>query len=221
MSDEVRQTPEESALAESVTAAVAGSPSAYARLVERYQRPLFRFLVLRTGDADEADELVQDVFVRAWCNLARYDPRHPFGTWLFTIAHRRAVDSHRRRARTSGEFPAREPDSGVREPSETLAAREQQSNLWTLAGRVLGDEARAALWLRHVEGLDVAQVARVLGRSRTSVRVLVHRARRTLAAVLGDRERAEGRAAPERAADAAGPDDWYPLPALPAHEVPE
>src|SRR6187401_559021 len=80
-----------------VRRARAGSSDAFQELVERYESPLFNFLLRRTACAEDAEELAQDAFVRAWRKFATYDDRWTFSTWLFTLA--------RRLAATRGRFP--------------------------------------------------------------------------------------------------------------------
>lgn len=167
-----------------------GDRAAFALLVERLQRPLYRFLLVRTGDAHDAEELTQEAFARAWAARARYDGRHAYATWLFTIGRRLAISHHRRRVRADCDPLPDDMDSGELEPGVAAGHAEERDNLWALAARVLGDEARSALWLRYVEGQTPAQIGAVLGRSGPGVRVLLFRARRALGKCVPDPETA-------------------------------
>jgi RNA polymerase sigma-70 factor (ECF subfamily) len=159
-----------------------GSRDAFSALVQRFERPLLRFLCIRTGRVEDSEELVQETFLRAWHNLERYDPTRRFATWLYTIAKRLAI-SHQRRERGAllgaealAEHPGAEPD-----PQSSASEREESLELWSLAARVLGQEERSALWLRYGEDLTPAEIAQVLGRRQVTVRVLLFRAREKLA----------------------------------------
>jgi len=159
-----------------------GSSDAFSALVQRFERPLLRFLCLRTGRVEDSEELVQETFLRAWHNLERYDPTRRFATWLYTIAKRLAI-SHQRRSRGAqlgvealSDRAAAEPD-----PHTSASEREESLELWSLAARVLGQEERSALWLRYGEDLTPAEIAQVLGRRQVTVRVLLFRAREKLA----------------------------------------
>ena len=71
--------------------AQAGSLPSFAKLVERYQGRLYNFLLRRVGHADDAEDLAQDTFVRAWERIDRYRTTWRFSTWLFTIGSRLAI----------------------------------------------------------------------------------------------------------------------------------
>ena len=74
-----------------VSRAQHGSLPCFAELVKRFEGRLFNFLVRRTVTTHDAEDLVQDAFVRAWQRIDQYDPRWQFSTWLFTIANRLAI----------------------------------------------------------------------------------------------------------------------------------
>lgn len=126
--------------------------------------------------------MAQEVFLQAWISLARYDPQRRFATWLYTIAVRSGVSQLRKvgSARPVEELSERLADSGL-DPSEAASRQEQARALWALADEMLGRDQRTVLWLRHAEELEVKEIARVLGRSSVAVRLLLMRARRTLA----------------------------------------
>lgn len=165
-----------------VSRAQTGSLSSFAELVARFEGRLFNFLLRRTRCVADAEDLAQDTFVRAWQRIRRYDPRWRFSTWLFTIAHRLAVTHQRRRrslrslTRLAGRAPAE-----VADPARVIADREQCRLLWDVADRILGETQRTALWLRYAEDLTPGEIARVLGKPRIAVRVMLHRAREALA----------------------------------------
>lgn len=181
-----------------VDAAAPAAMEPFEELVRRLQRPLFGFLVVRVGNAAEAEELVQEAFLRAWTRLDRYDSRWRFSTWLFTLAKRLAVS----RARSRRPDVVQRVDLGEEcvanlpagaDPAEHVAQREEIGGLWRLAAELLTEEQRSALWLRYSEGLSNGEIAKILGRPTVTVRVLLFRARRALTAELQARERAGGR----------------------------
>ena len=159
-----------------------GSLESFEELVRRYETQLYRFLA-RTcrNDADGAD-LTQETFVTAYTKLERYDSAQSFATWLFTIARRKCID-HLRARRTVGEDATVElVDENC--PAELAARRDEQSDLWQHARAVLSDVQFQAVWLKYVEDLSVAEIAGVLRRTETHVKVILFRARTTLAAAL-------------------------------------
>jgi RNA polymerase sigma-70 factor (ECF subfamily) len=177
ISEEAAELAAEGAL---VARILGGEPHLYGTLVERYQRRLWWSCLRMLGDPDEADDVVQDSFVRAWERLADFDPDRRFYTWLFTIARNRCLNALRRR-RTWGFLSL---SSGEDPPA--LAARERASERAEDAelGRALGecleglpDDQREAFELRHGEGFRYAEIAAVLEVPEGTVMSRLHRAR--------------------------------------------
>jgi RNA polymerase sigma-70 factor (ECF subfamily) len=183
-----------------VRSAQSGSSAAYGELVARFESPLFNFVLRRTASAEDAEEVTQDAFVRAWQKIDGYDPRWSFATWLFTIARHLAATRRRDAASKSGvptanngatdtaidELPMRDEgrDESRDGPYDEAGRANERGSVWSIADRVLGPDQRSALWLRYAEDLSVGEIATVLGRSSVSVRVLLHRARATLGRAL-------------------------------------
>ena len=182
--DGTRASPSAEALARE---AQAGSVQAFEQLVARFEAPLYRFLWMRTHDAAAAEDLTQDAFLRAWQNLARYDSRWRFSTWLYTVAERLCVSAKRSRGKeprqTGGELELGRVPSGV-DPAHSAAERDEGQALWETATRVLRPEERTALWLRYAEDLSMEEIGAVLERPAVTVRVLLFRARGRLGEAL-------------------------------------
>jgi len=159
----------------------AGSKAAFAELVARYEAPLFSFLLMRVRTTEDAEELTQDAFLRAWSKLELYRSEWKFSTWLFTLARHLAASRHRSAPpQPSGGEEAYEQACLQPDPPGALADTEERANLWSLAERVLTPDQRSALWLRYAEDRTVPEIAQILGRSTTAVRVLLFRARASL-----------------------------------------
>jgi len=168
-----------------------GRTAAFEELVSRLEGTLFGFLLVRVGNAAEAEELCQDAFLRAWTKLHYYDDRWRFTTWLFTLARRLAVSRARvqRPGHLSEERQARLADDV--DPATVGAEREEIANVWQLASRILTPEQRSALWMRYAEDLSNEEIARILKKRGVSVRVLLFRAREALARALDQPPAAE------------------------------
>jgi RNA polymerase sigma-70 factor (ECF subfamily) len=185
------RSPESEEEAALVRAATAGRTESFAELVRRYEGPLLRFLELRCTSREDAEELCQESFLRAWRQLDRYDARWRFSTWLFTLARRLAISAGRRaapRALAGEQVDQVDLQQG---PAEQAALRERSEGLWALSERLLSADQRAALWLRYAENHSAEEIGRVLGRRPAAVRVLLFRARTVLAEHL-DPSLAEG-----------------------------
>lgn len=164
-----------------------GGSSSFEELVYRYEVRVFRFVANNCRDISDAQEVTQDTFVAAFRNIWRFDLRRSFATWLFAIARRKCIDHHRSDRSAGAE--ALPEDVNANDPAELLAQREAERDLWQLAKRILPQLQFDALWLRCAEDLSVADVARVLNRTQTHVKVLLFRARLKLEAQLGKQRR--------------------------------
>lgn len=162
--------------------AQAGSSDAFEQLVCRYEHRVHGFVMQYCGNPADAREVTQDTFVRVFQNLKQFDSRRVFSSWLFTIARRQCVDHHRAQLPTDAQAipDLADPDN----PAELLAGREDSRELWRFARRHLKDIQFQTLWLHYVEDMSVAQIAQVLRKTRVHVKVLLFRARQTLAREL-------------------------------------
>ena len=161
--------------------------------MERYERRLFRFLRMRTESVEDAEELMQDTFLRSWQQLARYDSARAFAPWLYTLAARLAISFERRRRLPRATEGAVDEIAAPGDPHAALAQREECDNLWDLARRVLPAESRTALWLFYADGLAAAEIGAVLGKRDDAVRAMLHRSRTALGACLAARAASETR----------------------------
>ena len=155
-----------------------GDQRAFAELVRRHQDRVFRFVLRMTGSRDEAMDLTQDTFMKAWQALPRWQPQAQFRTWLFQIARNGSLDLLRRRGRV--EFVPIDEGLAVAAndlaPDELLEIRQQYDRL-DVALRSLPAEHREILLLREVEGLSYAEMAIALETQEGTVKSRLARAR--------------------------------------------
>lgn len=176
-------------------AAQEGDHEAFRRFVEMHMRAVYAIAYRFMGNHDDADDVAQETFVRAWQAVERYDARYSPYTWLRTIATRLAVNEleKRRRRQTEGgerfEVAAETHRAATPGPAEELEAREASGRV-ERALASLPDDYRAALVLRTYEELSYEEIARALGIPIGTVMSRIHRARRML------RERLEAFTAP-------------------------
>ena len=161
----------------------------FEELVRRFQVRLLHFLQRRVRSTSDAEDLLQESFVRAYERLESYDESRPFVTWLFTIAHRLAVSHHRHamavaRAQDSAIERMRDRTSDL--PGAAMENEETRRRFWETASAVLSEEQFSATWLFYVEEMPAPQIAEVLGRSWVSVKTILFRARRKLMPIFMD-----------------------------------
>jgi len=160
---------------------VQGTPDSFNEIVRRYSPHLLRFVRAGVANLQDAEDIVQETFLRAYGKREQFNSRYSLKCWLFTIAHRCRISFLRRqRPVMSPACPGTETSPS---PLRTLIQQQEMSLLWQEA-RHLPKHQFTALWLRYQEAMDIPQVARVMGKSRVHIRVLLHRARQALSLSL-------------------------------------
>jgi RNA polymerase sigma-70 factor (ECF subfamily) len=168
-----------------IRAAQAGDTRAYAALVDRYWPRVQRWLHGLTQDSQAAEDLTQDVFLKVWGGLIRFQAGSNFQAWLFCIARRCLIDSHRcGRSPDAGSLPEGIPEV-VPGPVSILVARETLALVQQAMGR-LPLPLREAFLLRTQEELSYADIAKVLETTEETVRWRVFKARQSLLQELSD-----------------------------------
>lgn len=155
-----------------------GSVEAFEALVEAFEDRIFHYLWQMTGDRQDAEDLTQETFLKAFRAILRYDPRQSFGTWLYIIAKRTAFN-HFRSRKMKQNIPLPEREADLDHPARLLEQKESGNALWVLA-RQLKARQFEALWLRYGEGFSIHDVARILGTNSIYAKVLLHRGRSEL-----------------------------------------
>jgi RNA polymerase sigma-70 factor (ECF subfamily) len=162
----------------------AGEGDAFGELVERYQQRLVRYARGLVGNEEDARDVAQEAFVRAFVHLARYDEGRSFSVWLYGITSHVAVDWLRSRARRSN-LEQRLPEPRPSLSPEELAVRGDSAARIQEAVRHLPLDYRQMVLLHYGEELTCAEAARVLGISHGAARVRLFRARELLRQRLG------------------------------------
>lgn len=178
---------------------LAGDTEAFRLLVDRYNDQLFRFCRARLGDDADAEDAVQDVFVRAFRSLRSYDPSRSWASWLFAIAANRVKSRYASRAATQAlvERTGREAivvDEALEaqhDPErQTIEAMLGEELRQAVAG--LSPSYRAPVELYYFAGLDVAGVASALSIGEEAVKSRLFRARKEILAWFDKREQPTG-----------------------------
>ncbi len=172
-----------------VAEAIKGSELAFRTLVERYQRPVFSLVLRMVHDRGIAEDVTQDVFVKAWLALARYDPRRRFASWLFKIASNAAIDQLRRKKLPTTPIETSDPDHSSildriederSESPDSLVKRRELSSALEAAVAALRPEYRLVVLLRFREELPYRDIAEATGMPLGTVKTNLRRARREI-----------------------------------------
>ncbi len=180
---------------EIVQEVLAGQQHRFAELVGRYQGPIVNYVYRMLNNYDDAVDLSQDVFLKAYSALASYRPHYPFPAWLFRIARNASIDEIRRRRLTT--VPMDEPvDTGdgsferefaaeVADPEDKYLDGEFEAIVEKAIGH-LPEKYREPLVLRHAGEMSYDEIAEALELPLGTVKTRIFRAREALRDSLGD-----------------------------------
>jgi len=155
-----------------------GDRKAFDVVVKRYANMVVGLAFKLLGSRDEALDCAQDAFVKAWENVARYDPKWSVATWLRRVVTNLALDRLRRRRSSAALSMVIEETFASDEagPSER-AEKKERSDVVREIIELLPEKYRTVLILRDMEGVDIADIALVTGTNAATVRWRLHRAR--------------------------------------------
>jgi RNA polymerase sigma-70 factor (ECF subfamily) len=175
-----------------VARARSGDEGAFQALVERHSRSIFRLAFRMTGNEHDAEDVVQETFLKAYRRLAQFEERAHFGSWLYRIAANCAYDSLRSRARRDEKSAL--PEQQEDDPMVSIAADGPSPDRLVFSGQVqervrtamarLSERERAAFVLRHFEEMSTKEIGDALGLDEGAVKHSVFRAVRKLREAL-------------------------------------
>jgi len=170
-----------------------GDDGALAVLIRRHTDPVFRFIVRMVGDAHVAEDLVQETFLKTWKNLARFDVKRPFRTWVFSIARNAAIDHLRKKdavtfsslEREDGTDFAGSIQDGQPLPDELLE-REVDAKRIEEALASVPPRSRSVILMHETEDMTFQDIADATGEPMNTVKSRYRRALDTLRKHLTD-----------------------------------
>lgn len=178
--------------AELVQGALAGSQEAFRELVVRFERPVYSLLVRMVQDGMTAEDLAQEVFVKAFRRLGTYDPQWKFSSWLFKIAHNTAIDHLRKGGVETvplevtsdddgrGSLAAVLSDDALESPHAAAERRDLARGLEAAIARLRPDY-RLAVVMFYVSGASYQEICEASGLPLGTVKTNLHRARKEMA----------------------------------------
>lgn len=160
-----------------VRLAAAGDRNAFARLFDLYYAALYRYFYFHLGNQQDAEDLAGLVFLKAWQNLALFDPdKGTFKNWIYRVAHNVLVDVYRKQR---NDIPIDEELDEIGHTGKRLEdtlINKQQTELLYEALSMLDQRSRAVIIYRFISGFDHRETARLVGISESNVRVIQLRA---------------------------------------------
>ncbi len=166
-----------------------GDDRAFGYLFERYGTALHKLYLGRTGgNGDDTDDLIQDIFIKAFLHLDSYDPKYAFGQWIYTIARNTFIDYVRKRREdlsidgTHGEYVA-QPASLAPDPEENIIRAQQRTQLELHLAKMT-DKYRKLIELRFFKDLPYEEIAVRTELPLGTVKTQIHRARTQLCELI-------------------------------------
>lgn len=160
-----------------VAKAVEGESSAFGLLYDHYQPHIYRFVAVKVGHREEAEDLTHQVFLHAWLNIRSYrDKGFPFSSWLYRIARNQVIDHYRTR---KSSVPIEDIPPDLEEERSDLADRldfdSEMSKVWNALARLKPDYQDVII-LRFIEEFSVKETAEMLKKSEGAIKLMQHRA---------------------------------------------
>jgi RNA polymerase sigma-70 factor (ECF subfamily) len=162
-----------------ISSAKNGDQSAFAKLVERYQRPVFNLALRITGDPDDAMDVTQTSFIKAYDGLSSFDPARPFFSWIYRIGVNESLNWTRKNRRTESLPEHLEVEAPGDDPERALVRKQSERQVLE-AIQCLSEEQRAVVVLCHFRGLRYREMAEILEIPVDLVRSRLFSARRRL-----------------------------------------
>jgi len=168
-----------------------GDSEAFRALVDRHSRAVYRLAHRMTGSAQDAEDVVQETFLKAYRQLSRFESRANFSTWLHRIAVNCSIDlirarPHRESGHDAADLDQFTTDDGVQRqatPERLMLSTEVQDRV-TGAMSGLSAMERAAFALRHFEGQSIDEISRALGLKTNATKHSIFRAVKKMRAAL-------------------------------------
>ncbi|MDI3520036.1 MAG: hypothetical protein PWQ17_1737 [Anaerophaga sp.] len=176
---------------ELVNQAKEGQTEAFSRLVEKYRQKVFQTSMGFLHNADDAEDLTQDIFVKVWYSLKSFDGRSTFSTWLYRIAVNQAINRVRKnklRSFVGINSEIHESQYSDDNAEETLERKEQKKQIWQAIDKLKSNQKKAFV-LFYYQELSIKEVAEVMDLSQKATESLVFRARKNLQKTLSKADR--------------------------------
>lgn len=161
-------------------------PSAFAELYDWYVEKIYRFVYFKITNKEEAEDITSNVFLKVWSYLIEYTEKEidSFSGLIYRVARNAIIDFYRERGRKKIEGIEILEQLPVEEKSYAQAAVSQEVEKIMMVIKKMKQDYQEVVLLKHVEDLTTAEIAEILGKSQTGVRITLHRAMKKLKELL-------------------------------------
>jgi RNA polymerase sigma-70 factor, ECF subfamily len=170
-----------------IKSAVGGDASAFGTLYDHYQPAIYRFIIVKVGSREEAEDITHHVFLSAWQKVPTYKHRgHPFSSWLYQIARNQVID-HYRSKKNDVSLDKLDPESSIIPAAANfdLSTKLQLEKVHA-AIKELKSDYQDVIIMRFIEDLPLKETAAAMKKSEGAIKLIQHRAIKELKNKLGD-----------------------------------
>ncbi|MFT3867980.1 MAG: sigma-70 family RNA polymerase sigma factor [Nibricoccus sp.] len=155
-----------------------GDMRAFDEIVRTHTPRVFNYVLHMTRHRQDAEDIAQQTFIKAYTHLSSFDPTRSFIAWLLTIARRTALN-HFRSAKNFEQVDDTHASTETA-PDNHVEKRDQLDTLWAQAKRTLSEREYEVLWLRYAEDMSLEETAKIVGLTQTHTKIIAFRARQRL-----------------------------------------
>jgi RNA polymerase sigma-70 factor (ECF subfamily) len=170
--------------------AVRGDAAAFGLLYDHYQPAIYRFVVVKVGRREDAEDITHQVFMSAWQSIRQYRHRgYPFSSWLYRIARNQVIDHYRAR-KDNVSLETIEIDQLWLSSSSSQSELSLKLDVEKVMGAIHGlkQEHQDVVIMRFVEELSLKETAAAMGKTEGAVKLMQHRAMKELKKMLGEKD---------------------------------
>lgn len=171
-----------------------GKVNAYSFIVERHKDHAFNLALRICGNREEAEEVAQDAFMKAYRALGRFKMKSSFATWLYRIVYNTSVSlvrTRKKRVLSIEEFPADIIDFAGENTTEEETLHEYRNSLVNFALQKISEDERGIISLYYFEELNIDEIAEITGLGKSNIKVKLFRARQRMWGVIEKAEKSK------------------------------
>ena len=165
-----------------------GNINAFSHLVDRHKDKAYNLAFRICGNREEAEEIAQDAFIKAYRSLKNFKKKSSFATWLYRIVYNTAISlvrTRKQRILALEEFPADAADFLGFSKNEEEAGEDYRNSLINFALQKIPEEDRGLITLYYYDDLDTEEISKITGINKPGIKVRLFRARKKMADIIG------------------------------------
>ncbi|WP_339883166.1 sigma-70 family RNA polymerase sigma factor [Polaribacter vadi] len=170
-----------------ITKVINGDTNAFASLVNTYKNMVFSLVFKMTKNREEAEEISQDTFIKAYKNLSKFKGDSKFSTWLYRIAYHTSLDNLKKNKNNNNSFEINEITFNQIKATEHILEgieRKERAKMMEICLHKLPDEERTIIWMFYYDELSLKEITEITSMSESNLKVKLHRARKKLLTIV-------------------------------------